>query len=115
MVRRDERRRGDLAARILTLRDVPRLGRWTVVVVRVVLGGGVAARQLPWAAKVVAVAGAPVLALVGAAVAYAVAGVCSRWAAAMMSSRRASSPARMSWIGSGSPLTIDSKKSLRSW
>ena len=40
---------------------------------------------------------------------------CVRWAAAMRSSTARSSPARSSAIGSGSPLTIDSKNALRSW
>ena len=43
------------------------------------------------------------------------AGVWVRWAAAMRSRTAASSPARSSSIGSGSPLTMPSKKTLRSW
>ena len=45
----------------------------------------------------------------------AYAGACVRCAAAIRSSTACSSPARISPIGSGSPLTIDSKKALRSW
>ena len=47
--------------------------------------------------------------------AYAVAGSCARWAAAISSRTAASSPARSSSIGSGSPLTMPSKNALRSW
>ena len=43
------------------------------------------------------------------------AGAWVRWAAAMMSRTAWLSPSRRSSIGSGSPLTIDSKKALRSW
>jgi hypothetical protein len=92
----------------------------------VLAGGVLALRRRRWRPLGIGCAVAVAVTLVPAAAvqavspdadagAYAAAGAKRVLASVMISSSRASSPARMSAIGSGSPLTIDSKKSLRSW